>query len=81
MNRSLIVIVFILILGVVFILPSQMMTAQAATKDDFEYTINADGTSVTITDYKGTNQIITIPAKLNGLNVTSVSGFQYNNII
>ena len=42
----------------------------AATIDDFTYVTN--GTTITITDYKGTNNVVTIPDTINDLHVTRI---------
>jgi hypothetical protein len=80
MKKSALLLAVILIF-VTILLPDQIITAHAQTKDDFEYTINSDGVSVTITDYTGSDENITIPAVLDGFNVTTISDFQFNNII
>lgn len=38
----------------------------------FDYTVNADGKTVTITGYNGPYKSFTIPSKLNGMTVTAI---------
>lgn len=51
-------------------------TANAATSEDFEYSINSDGVSITITDYTGSSADVTFPSMLDGMSVTAVKGCQ-----
>jgi hypothetical protein len=51
-----------------------LMAAPAAVQAQFEYTINADGATVTITNYSGPGGAVTIPTTINGLSVSSIRG-------
>ena len=48
-----------------------MLTANAATSGDYEYTLLEDGTAE-ITDYTGSGGDITIPDTINGYAVTTI---------
>ena len=50
--------------------------AEALTSGDFEYTLNADG-SVTITEYSGEAESLTIPAELDGHPVTAIGDIAF----
>ena len=55
--------------------------ADALTYGDYEYTIDSDG--VKITAYTGTDEVVEIPAEIDGVAVTSIGkfAFQKNNNI
>ncbi len=46
--------------------------APESPASDFTYTNNADGTSVTITAYKGTDTVVSIPSVIDGKTVTGI---------
>ena len=59
----------------------------AANKDapandgaEFEVKLSDDGTSVTITNYKGERKNVVVPATIQGLPVVEVRGFSYNDV-
>ncbi|MBQ8334462.1 MAG: leucine-rich repeat protein, partial [Clostridia bacterium] len=47
------------------------------TDADFEYTVNEDGTSVTITAYIGESLYVEIPDTIGGYTVTGIEGLYY----
>ncbi|MBQ7922320.1 MAG: leucine-rich repeat domain-containing protein, partial [Clostridia bacterium] len=47
------------------------------TDADFEYTVNEDGTSVTITAYIGESLYVEIPDTIGGYTVTGIEGLDY----
>ena len=49
---------------------------QAQAGDSYDYSINAGGASITITDYTGPGGAVTIPTNINGLTVTTVGDGQ-----
>ncbi len=51
-----------------------LLAAPAAVQSQIEYAINADGNSITITNYTGSGGDVTFPSKINGLPVTSIRG-------
>jgi hypothetical protein len=55
--------------------------ADALTYGDYEYTIDSDG--VKITSYTGTDEVVEIPAEIDGVAVTSIGkcAFQENSCI
>jgi hypothetical protein len=59
-----------------------LLAAPAAMQAQFNYTTNADGVSLTITGYAGTNSSVIIPTNINGLTVTNIgsSAFQGTNL-
>ena len=65
----------------VSIIPSGILTAQAASSNGFEYT--TQNGEVTITGYYGMGVDITIPDKINNLPVTSIGSyaFQRTNLV
>lgn len=44
----------------------------AETSGDFTYTVNADGTSCTLTEYSGSEKELSIPETINGYTVTAL---------
>lgn len=48
------------------------VSAEALTEGDFTYTLNADGTEVTITDYSGSDAAVIVPDTIAGLPVTAI---------
>jgi hypothetical protein len=46
--------------------------AAAAVQGQFDYTTNADGVTLTITGYTGSDGAVTIPSNINGLIVTAI---------
>ena len=44
-----------------------------------EYSVNSNGTDVTITNYTGTETALVLPNSINGLPVTSIAGYAFNN--
>ena len=46
--------------------------AETLTYEDYTYTVNSDGISVTITDYTGSATELTIPDEINGYAVTAL---------
>ena len=69
---TLCVLAVVLLLGV-FALPT---TAQAATEDDYTYSVS--GGEATITKYSGSGGDITIPSKLGGYPVTAIDDFAFS---
>jgi len=49
-----------------------LLAAPAMVHAQFEYSINADGISLTITNYDGSGGAVTIPSTINGLTVTCI---------
>lgn len=61
-------------------LPMYGMEAQAAEQPEgYEYEVNEDGNSVTITEYTGIGGDVVIPSEIDGKKVTSIgdSAFRY----
>jgi hypothetical protein len=46
--------------------------ADEAAEDEFSYTVNADGNTVTLTGYNGAGGDVTIPSEIDGKAVTSI---------
>ena len=42
------------------------------TFGDYEYSVNEDGETVTITRYKGIDTVVTIPSEIDGKKVTAI---------
>jgi hypothetical protein len=55
-------------------LVSLLLGAPATVQAQFEYTTNAGGTAITITNYTGLGGAVNIPANINGLPVSSIVG-------
>lgn len=55
----------------------------SATSDvsDFDYSIDGVTGTVTIKGYKGTDSVVYIPQTIEGYTVTSIGGFEDNDII
>ena len=49
-----------------------VVAAPAAVQAQFEYATNADGISITITNYGGAGGAVTIPTNINGLTVINI---------
>jgi hypothetical protein len=49
-----------------------LLAARAALQAQFDYTTNADGISLTITNYTGPGGAVAIPTNINGLTVTTI---------
>ena len=65
----------------VFVLAALPTLAFALQSGDFTYEKNSDGQTATITGYTGTDRQITVPAELDGLTVTGITGgFRGNNV-
>src|SRR5665213_2659924 len=56
-----------------------VQSAGAQQYGDYDYTYNGDGT-ITITGYTGSGGAISIPAMINGTNVTSIGYGAFNEI-
>jgi hypothetical protein len=54
-----------------------LITSAGAHAQEFTYTIANN--EVTITGYTGTDTVISIPATIDGLPVTSIGGFAFHN--
>ena len=62
-------------------IPMYGMEAEAAqklTSGDYEYTVNEDGASVTITGYLGYGGDITIPSEIEGKKVSRINGYAFS---
>jgi hypothetical protein len=57
---------FLVLLGLL------LLAAPAAVHAQFEYSTNADGISITITNYDGSGGVVDIPTNINGLTVTCI---------
>jgi len=51
--------------------------AAVQAQDDLDYTTNAGGSSVTITDYTGSPWVVAIPTNSSGLIVTSIGVYAF----
>ena len=71
----------ILILGIVGMMSGRMSGGEvkAETYGNFEYEINEDGDTVTITEYTGIDSKVTIPEIINGKKVTSIGEYAFCN--
>jgi len=54
-----------------------VIRAEAATYGDYEYEVNTDGVSVTITKYKGSGGDVTIPSEIDGKAVTEIGYYAF----
>ena len=48
------------------------------TFGDYEYSVNEDGETVTITRYKGIDTVVTIPSEIDGKKVTAIGGSAFS---
>lgn len=73
----------IIVITLVIMLQCTTRTALADTFGDYEYTVNPDGISVSITGYTGSGGDITIPDNLDGKTVTkiNINAFRYNTTL
>ncbi len=46
---------------------------------DFNYTVNADGTTITVTEYLGEGGAVVIPAEIDGYTVTTIGARLFRN--
>ncbi len=53
------------------------VTADSLTEGDYSYQVSEDGTSVTITKYRGTETDVVIPDTLGGLPVTAIGNYAF----
>ena len=51
--------------------------AKADTYGDYEYTVNDDGNTVTITKYNGSATDLTVPYSINGKKVTAIGDYAF----
>ena len=58
--------------------PPQSVTVSG----DYEYTVNADGETITIIDYTGDEEVVEIPPEINGYSVTDIAeqAFSYTKM-
>jgi hypothetical protein len=49
-----------------FLLGFLLLATRAAAQDEFDYMTNADGVTLTITNYTGAGGDVTIPTNING---------------
>src|SRR5580658_8982355 len=54
------------------VLVGLLFFAPVAVQAQYGYTINAGGTTITITNYTGPGGAVAIPTNINGLTVTSI---------
>lgn len=60
------------------IAPAVSMTANAdSAYSDFEYELNADDTAVKITKYTGSDTEVVIPSEIDGIPVTYIGGYAF----
>jgi hypothetical protein len=59
-----------------------LLAVPTAVKAQFEYSINTDGISITITNYIGSGGAVTIPTNINGFTVTGIGedAFYYSTM-
>ena len=73
----------LLIISMIFSMFAGTISAEAATSGDYEYTVNADGTTCTISssaDYKTKfSGDLTIPSELDGYKVTAIQLGAFSN--
>lgn len=69
MNRNKLLSVLVVLALLVSLYPT-VVAANAATQD-YTWTVNEDGT-LTLTDYAGSESSLTVPAQLDGRNVTAI---------
>ena len=55
------------------------VTVSAEEESDYEYSVNDDGTTITITGYTGTDTSITIPDNIDGYTVTDIGNWAFSN--
>ena len=55
------------------------MQAQAGSGSNFDYIINAGGTTITLTNYTATNKVVIIPTNINGLLVVNIGDNTFND--
>lgn len=55
---------------------SMVVSAAALSVDSFDYTENDDGT-LTITQFTGSEEEVTVPATINGKKVTAIAGYAF----
>lgn len=79
MKKALCIVLTLLIGSLFFFVSSSAV--RAATSGDFEYTVNPDGISATITGYTGNGGEVTIPATVDGYPVIVLGScvFDYND--
>lgn len=53
--------------------------AEASASDNFTYSINSDGTGVTITKWTGSDAVAVVPDMIEGLPVTEIGGWSFFN--
>ena len=74
----------VIVLAGALLLPPLIRTAQAATSGDYTYTVNAGGTTATITGYTGAGGDITIPDTMtdgtNKYTVTAIGDGAFQGI-
>lgn len=68
---------FVLILALVLICSVAAVPVSALTSGDFEYEVNPDGKSVTITKCNDALTSVVIPSQIDGYPVTNVSRFAF----
>ena len=71
------ILIFQIILQIIVPIMSQAITGK--TDGRFNYNINSDGTSITITKYIGDDAEVVIPNKIDGYNVTSIGYNSFHN--
>ncbi len=52
-------------------------SADDTISDDYSYSVNEDGTSVTINKWFGSAEEVNVPAELDGLTVTGIAGWTF----
>ena len=56
-----------------------VVSVAASVSGDYEYTVNSDGASVTLTDYCGNHTDLTVPAVLDGYSVSSIGNNAFSS--
>ena len=57
--------------------PSMAFVSSANTSDGFEYTVNDDGVTATITQYTGNESDLTIPDTIDGYSTTAIGDWSF----
>ncbi|MCR5652738.1 MAG: leucine-rich repeat protein [Ruminococcus sp.] len=71
-----VILALLMLLGVFCAFP---MTAGALISGDWEYSVNEDGTTATITGYNGSDTALAIPSKIGGKTVTVIGEYAFYN--
>ena len=56
-----------------------ILADDSVTSDGFSYQTSYDGSSITITGYKGSSATVTVPDTINGIKVTSIADYAFRD--